>query len=401
MATSPRELISTRAASIESSVTLEITALAASLKAQGKNVIAFAAGEPDLGVPDDINEAAIAAIRAGKGRYTAAAGLPELREAIAARFRRDGFRYQADEVMCTSGAKPAIYEALFVLLNDGDEVIFPSPFWGSYTEIVRAAHGVPIPLKTLPSEDFQPDPAALRRLITPKTRVLLINSPNNPTGTVYTEATLRALAEVVREKDLVVISDDIYDCLVYTGSPYVHLLHVAPDLVDRTIVINSLSKSHSMTGWRVGLVAAPKPVIQTMARVQSQMIGNPPTITQHAALKALAGPPDPARAASLDARRRVLIRLLQEIPELEVPVPRGAFYAFPSVAKYLNRKRRGKPIGTSTEFCRALLEDQLVATVPGDAFGAPEHVRLTYTVPEADIVEGVRRLRAFLLSLER
>ncbi len=388
--------ISRRAAAIASSATLEITAVAAAMKAAGKDVIAFAAGEPDLPVPDDIIERAVQVTKEGRGRYTSAAGLPEVRAAIREKFAKDGYQFGADQVMATAGAKPAIYLALYALVNDGDEVLYPSPFWGSYSEIARSVGAVPVAVPTLPEEDFQPDARRLEAAITPKSRVLLLNSPNNPTGTVYSRETLEAIAAVVRKHDLWVLSDDIYDCLVYTQDKFLNLLHVAPDLAPRVIVINSLSKSHSMTGWRFGIVGGPAVVIEAMGRVASQVSGNPNTISQLAAITALRGKVDPTRVASLNHRRQVLIRELQSIPGLYCPVPRGAFYAFPSIKSFLGKSYRGHTVATSTDFSKLLLQDQLVATVPGDAFGAPDHVRLTYTTPEKDILEGVRRFKAFL-----
>jgi aspartate aminotransferase len=344
-------------------------------------------------------EAAIFAIREGKGRYTAASGLPEVRRAVRDRFERDGYVFPQEQVMVTAGAKAALYMALFALCNEGDEVLYPSPFWGSYSELARAVGAKPVAVATLPEGDFQPDPAKIASAVTPRSRVLLLNSPNNPTGTVYSKDTLLGVADVVRRHDLFVLSDDIYDCLVYTKEPFLNILHVAPDLKDRVIVINSLSKSHSMTGWRFGMVGGPRAVIDAMARVQSQISGNPPTISQIAALTALSGKADPARAASLDHRRKILVDALSRIPGLFCPVPRGAFYAFPSIKSFLGKSHHGQRLATSTDLSKHLLEDQLVATVPGDAFGAPDHIRFTYTTPEAQITEGVRRFAAFLSEL--
>jgi len=394
--TSAQVKLSEKALSIPASITLEVTALAQALKAQGHDVIAFAAGEPDLEAPVAVQDAGIEAIQEGRGRYTAAAGMPSLREAVSRYFETRGLAYPPDQVMATAGAKPALFLALFALLDDGDECIFPSPYWGSYTEIVRAAGGVPRSFPTPVEQDFQPDPDALRAALTDRTRVLMLNSPNNPTGTVYSRETLEALAEVVRERDLCVVTDDIYEHLIYTGEPFANILNVAEDLVDRTVIVNGLSKSHSMTGWRMGFVGGPKPIIAAMSRIQSQIAGNPPTISQHAALAAFADPLPPERLASLDKRRRVLLSELAKIDGLVCPEPRGAFYAFPSIAPWLGRSYKGREISDASDLAKVLLEEKLVATVSGDAFGTPGHLRLTYCTSESNIVEGVGRLAEFL-----
>ena len=390
-----KERLSRKVSAIESSITLEVSAIAGRMRAEGHHVIAFGAGEPDLPTPDVVQDAAVQAIREGRGRYTPAAGIPALREALSARFQADGFPLPADQVMVTAGAKSALFLAFYALLNEGDECVFPAPYWSSYTEMVKAGGGTPVILATSASDDFQPDADRLRETLTDRTRVLLLNSPNNPTGTVYSRETLLAIAEVVRERDLVVITDDIYEHLIYTDEPFTNLLHVAPDLADRTLVINGLSKSHSMTGWRMGFAGGPKALIQAMSRTQSQIAGSPPSITQHAALAAIANPPAPDRLASLDARRRLLMGELAKIDGVTCPEPRGAFYAFPDISAYLGKS--GVP--DAIAFTKALLEAKLVAAVAGDAFGAPGHIRLTYCTSEEDIREGVRRIGELLSEL--
>ena len=391
--------ISTRALSIEGSPTLEISATAAQMRAEGKDVIAFAAGEPDMGTPQLVDDAAIAAIHASKGRYTSAAGLPEVRKAISAKFNADGYDYAPDEVMAVAGAKAGLYMAIYGTVNEGDEVLFPSPFWGSYTELVRAVGGIPKPIPCDASADYQPDPARIAALITPRTRAIMLNSPNNPTGTVYSRKTLEAVAEIVRRHQLMVISDDIYDCLVYSEEPFLNVLKVAPDLRSQCVIVNSLSKSHSMTGWRFGFVGGPKDLIQAMIRVQSQVIGNPHTISQHAALAALKAPIDPARRVSLDARRKLIVSELAAVKDICFPVPRGAFYVFISVERWMGRSFRGQTITSSAQLANILLKDLLLAVVPGEAFGVERHIRLTYTVSEDHIRRGVQRLAEFSREL--
>jgi aspartate aminotransferase len=384
---------------IQSSVTLDVSATAAALRAQGKQVIAFGAGEPDLPVPPLVQEAAHRAVQEGKGRYTPASGLPALREAVAAKFTADGFSLGPDQVIVTAGAKSGLFLALYALLDAGDECIFPAPYWSSYPEIVRGAGGIPKVFPTSASEDFQPHPDVLRAAITDRTKVILLNSPNNPSGTVYARSSLEALADVIRERDLFVISDDIYEHLIYTDEPFVNLLHVAPDLSERVLLVNSLSKSHSMTGWRLGFCGGPKALIAAMGRAQSQMVGNPNAISQYAAMAALGSPIDPERRQNLDRRRHLMLSGIRQLPHVTCPEPRGAFYAFPSIEHYLGRRFAGIPIPDATAFARLFLQERLVATVTGDAFGAPGHIRLTYCTSETEIVEGLGRLASFLDAL--
>lgn len=400
MSTPAEDRLSGKVCAIQSSITLEVSAIAARLKREGHHVIAFGAGEPDLPTPQPVQDAGIDAIRKGLGRYTAAAGLPELRAGIAKRFTDDGYPHEPSEVMITAGAKPALYLAFYALLNDGDECVYPAPFWSSYSEMVRAAGGTPVHFSTSAEMDFQPTVEGLRGVLTDRTRVLLLNSPNNPTGTVYTAETLEAIAEVVRERDLFVLTDDIYQHLIYTDEPFTNILDVAPDLQDRVLIINGLSKSHSMTGWRIGFAGAPAPVIQAMTRVQSQIAGSPPSITQHAALAALDDPSPAGRKESLDQRRRLIIAELAKLDRVVTPEPRGAFYIFPSIAAHLGKTYEGTRIDDANVFSKVLLQEKLVATVAGDAFGAPGHIRLTYCTSEADIVEGVRRLGEMISELK-
>lgn len=392
--------LSQRVQQIEGSTTLEISALAAQLKAEGKPVIAFAAGEPDLPPPTAVQEAAKDAIDKNLGRYTPAAGLPALRAAAAERLTRIGLPHDANETIITSGAKSALYLSLWTLIEPGDEVIILCPYWSSYPVLIEAAGGVPV-LVDSPAEDgFQPDPDRIRAAITPRTRAMMINSPNNPSGAVYTKASMESLAEIVRETDIHVITDDIYDELVYGDDAFVHLLHAAPDLRERVIAINGLSKSHSMTGWRIGYIGAPAQTIAAMGRLQGQIVGNACSISQHAGIAALTTPVDPTRAETMDRRRRFLLERLQGIEGLETPEPHGAFYAFPSVKPWLGRRHRGVELKDSADLAKALLEHHLVATVPGTAFGAPDHLRITYCLARDVLGQGVDRIQSFLDEIE-
>jgi aspartate/methionine/tyrosine aminotransferase len=400
VARSPKDLSSRLASSISASPTLEISSLAAALRAEGRDVIAFAAGEPDLPTPEPVRRAAIRAVEGNQGRYTSAAGLPDLRKAIATRLTRTGTPYGPDEVICTAGGKPAIYEALLAVIEPGEEVLFPTPYWGSYADIVRAARGVPVTFETRVEEGFIPDVGRLAAAVTPRTRLLILNSPNNPTGAVYPHEVLREIAAYVRDSDLLVLSDDIYEHLVYTETPFANILHVAPDLKQRTLLVNGFSKSDSMTGWRLGWTSGPRAAIAAMARIQSQIAGCPSAISQLAALGGIEVPLDPARKASFDRRRRLLVGALQAVPRLRVPVPDGAFYVFPDFSAWLGLRHRGQSMETTEDLSRAMLDERLVATVPGEAFGAPGHLRLTYTCPEDRILEGVERIAGFLNALE-
>jgi aspartate aminotransferase len=392
--------LSDKSERVSESITLAITARAKTLKAAGKDVIAFTAGEPDLPVPESIQRAGIQAIQAGKGVYTNAAGIQELRQLAAERFRAMGLPSEANDVVITPGAKSAIFLALYLLLNDGDEVVFPSPYWGSYSDMTLAAGGRPVPFATSASEDFQPTAAALRQVLSPRTRVIILNSPNNPTGTVYGRETLSEIAVVLREHpEIVILSDDIYDTLIYTSEPFTNIALVAPDLVPRTLTINSLSKSHSMTGWRIGYTTGPRVLTEGMARIQSQIAGSPPAISQYAALDAFRTPLDPSRLEDLDQRRKLMMSELARLPGMPCPEPRGAFYAFPSVAPWIGTWHGETRIDSAAVFAQLLLDHHLVATVSGEAFGVTDHIRLTYTIPSEAISQGIRRIGSFLSEL--
>jgi aspartate aminotransferase len=379
-------------------LTLELTAKAAELRAAGKDVVAFAAGEPDFEVPEHVREAAFSAIREGRGKYTAAMGLPELRRLVSRKFREDGFPFGDDQVIVTSGAKHAIYGALYAVCDPGDEVLFPSPYWNSYPDMVRAVEATPVPVPTRLEDGFEPTAAELASRLTPKSRVLVLNSPNNPTGTVYSRRALEGIAGVVRDAGLVVISDDIYEHLIFDGGAYASLLHVAPDLKDQVIVVNGLSKSHCMTGWRCGFAGGPGQIIAAMGRFQSQATSHPSTITQHAAIAALgSGPPvNRAMVAEFERRRDLMYRLLTAIPGIRCPKPRGAFYAFPDMSAFLGPRAPARGFGTAADLAQALLDEALVAVIPGDSFGAPMNLRFSTTCPAATIEKGMDRVRRFL-----
>jgi len=395
----PKNLVAERLAGIRASATLAVSSQAARLRAEGHDVIAFGAGEPDLETPEPVRDAAIQAIQEGRGRYTAAAGLPELRKAVARKLAASGFDYSWKQVAMSAGAKSAIFESLYVLLNPGEEVIFPSPHWNSYEDMVVAAGGVPVPVPTSRNAGFQVTAEELASKVTPRTKVILVNSPNNPTGAVYTEETLAGIAAVAREYGLAIITDDIYEHLLYTGEPFRNVLSVAPDLAEQTVIVNGFSKSHSMTGWRLGYLAGPSAVVEAVIRLQSQLAGNPNSIAQHGALRGLSQPLDPARVRTYDERRRLMLEGLRAIPGVRCTEPLGAFYTFPDLSAFLGRTHRSVPIESDETLVRLLLEEERVATVPGTAFGAPGHIRLSYACSTPEIEEGLSRIRAFLSRL--
>jgi aspartate aminotransferase len=401
LAGSQRGLTSRRVGAVRNSLTLEITSKAAEMRANGQDVVAFAAGEPDFDVPDYVKEAAFEAIRKGRGKYTHAMGLSDLRKLVSAKFQADGFPFGPDQVIVSSGAKHAIYGALYTVCDPGDEVLFPAPYWNSYPDMVRAVEAVPVPVPTRLEDSYEPDAAALRRALTPKSRALVLNSPNNPTGAVYSRKTLEAIAAVVRDAGLIVISDDIYEHLIFGGGRYLSLLHVAPDLAGQVVVVNGLSKSHCMTGWRCGFAGGPAEIISAMGRFQSQATSHPSAITQHAAIAAL-GPGrqvDHVMIAEFERRRDLIWRLLTAIPGVKCPEPKGAFYVLPDIGAFLHPRAKKRPFKTAADLAPALLEEELVAVVPGDSFGAPQNLRFSYTLSAALIEKGLERVRRFLGKL--
>lgn len=386
---------------VGNSLTLEISSKAAELKAAGKDVVAFAAGEPDFDAPPHVKAAGIKAINDGKGRYTAAMGLTELRKLVAKKLVANGFPYTVDNVIVSSGAKHALYNALYAFCDPGDEVLFASPYWNSYPDMVRAVEGVPVAFPTRIEDGYEIDADALRRALSPRSRCLIINSPNNPTGAVYSRASMEKVAQVVRDAGLVVICDDIYEHLVYADAKYISLLHVAPDLAERVVVINGLSKSHCMTGWRAGYAGGPKSVIEAMGRFQSQATSHASAITQIASMAALedGGLPDPKMIAEYDRRRRLMHARLNAMPGVKCPEPKGAFYALPDISAHLGKTHNGRLLRSAADVAALLLEEDLVATIPGDSFGAPANLRFAYTCSLANIEKGLDRVGNFLAKL--
>ncbi len=392
--------VSARVGSISESATLAVDAKAKALKAAGRPVIGFGAGEPDFPTPDYIVEAAVEACRNPKyHRYTPAGGLPELKAAIAAKTLRDsGYEVEASQVLVTNGGKQAIYQAFAAILDPGDEVIVPAPYWTTYPESIRLAGGVPVPVVADETTGYRVSVEQLEAARTERTKVLLFVSPSNPTGAVYTRAQVEEVGRWAAEHGLWVLTDEIYEHLVYGDAEFCSLPVVVPELADKCIVVNGVAKTYAMTGWRVGWVIGPKDVVKAATNLQSHATSNVSNVAQVAALAAVSG--DLTAVAkmreSFDRRRRTIVRMLNEIDGVECPEPEGAFYAYPSVKALLGKEIRGKRPATSVELAALILDEVEVAVVPGEAFGTPGYLRLSYALGDDDLVEGVSRVQKLL-----
>ncbi|MBE3572935.1 MAG: pyridoxal phosphate-dependent aminotransferase [Moorella humiferrea] len=394
--------IARRAAGISPSPTLAIDAQAKAMKAKGIQVINFSAGEPDFDTPEHIKEAAVAALKAGFTRYTPVAGIPELRQAVCDCLKARGLSYEPADIVVSCGAKHSLYNAMQVLLNEGDEVILCAPYWVSYYEQVKLAGGVPVVVNTDAATDFKLTPDALKAALTPRTKLLILNSPCNPTGVVYSRSELEALAEVILAHDLMVISDEIYAALLYDGLNHHRIASLGPEIKERTIVIDGVSKTYAMTGWRIGYAAAPRAIATAMTDLQSHSTSNPTSIAQKAALAALTGSQEPVTAMRNEfARRRDRILTgLRELPGVECNQPGGAFYVFPFIGKLLGRRFRDRVLNNSTDVAAVLLQEYQVAVVPGVAFGTDPYLRLSYATSMEQIEAGLERLAAFVRELQ-
>jgi aspartate aminotransferase len=387
---------------IEESATLAISAKAKAMRRAGEDVIALAAGEPDFDTPAHIVAAAKQALDAGFTHYTPAPGIPELRAAWAEQVgQKRGVTYQPNQLIVTAGGKQAIFNVIYALVDPGDEVIIPAPYWVSYPEQVRAIGANPIILESSPDQDFKVSSQALRAAITDRTRLLILNSPSNPTGSMYTRDELEALAEVLVEKGVPVLSDEVYDELVY-GQEFTSIASLGEEIYNLTIVSGAVSKTYAMTGWRIGYAAGPADVIAAANRLQSHSTSNPNSIAQKAALAAITGDQSTVETMrqEFDRRRQYMIQRLRAMPGVTCPEPHGAFYTFPRVSSHYGRRYNGEEVDGSLAFCRLLLEHEKVATVPGLAFGDDAHVRLSYATGMAQIEEALNRLERFLNNLE-
>ncbi|WP_246299222.1 pyridoxal phosphate-dependent aminotransferase [Microcella indica] len=397
--TSDSRRIAHRIAAISESATLKVDAQAKALKAAGRPVISFAAGEPDFATPDHIVEAAVEAARDPKNhRYTPAAGLPELREAIAEKTLRDsGLEVPASQVIVTNGGKQAVYEAFQTIVDDGDEVLLPAPYWTTYPEVVRLAGGTPVEVFAGSDQEYLVTVEQLEAARTPRTKALLFVSPSNPTGAVYSPEQTRAIGEWALAHGIWVITDEIYQALTYDGARAVSIVEAVPELAEQCILVNGVAKTYAMTGWRVGWMVGPKDVIAAAANLQSHLSSNVANVSQRAALAALTGPQDAVASMreAFDRRRRLAVAELNAIDGMLTPTPTGAFYVYPDVTGLLGREWHGVTPTTSLELAGLILEKAEVAAVPGEAFGPSGYLRFSYALGDADLLEGIQRLQRF------
>ena len=389
---------------IKPSATIAVTDKARALKAAGMDVIGLGAGEPDFDTPDNIKEAAIRAIREGKTKYTAIDGIPELKAAIALKFKREnGIDYALDEISVGTGGKQVLFNALMATLNPGDEVIIPAPFWVSYPEIVALAGATPVIVRTTMAGNFKMTPEAFEKAITAKTKWVILNSPSNPTGSGYSRADIKGLTDVLmRHPHVWVLTDDMYEHIAYDGFEFATPVQVEPRLKDRALTLNGVSKAYAMTGWRIGFAGGPSHLIKAMAKLQSQSTTNPSTISQWAAVEALTGPQDfiPRNAEIFRERRDLVVSMLNQAKGLHCPRPEGAFYVFPSCEGTLGKTSpKGKPIVTDEDFVTALLEEEGVAVVHGSAFGLSPFFRISYATALPTLEEACNRIQRFCAGL--
>ncbi|MBU6279531.1 MAG: pyridoxal phosphate-dependent aminotransferase [Actinomycetales bacterium] len=396
--------VSDRIAAITESATLAVDAKAKALKAAGRPVIGFGAGEPDFPTPDYIVQAAVDACRDPKWhRYTPAAGLPELREAIAVKTKRDsGLVVAANQVLVTNGGKQALYNAFATLLDPGDEVLLQAPYWTTYPEAIRLAGGVPVIVPSDEATGYRVDVAALEAARTPRTKVLVFVSPSNPTGAVYSPEAVREIGAWAAEHDLWVITDEIYEHLVYGSAQFSSMPVQVPDLTDRCVVVNGVAKTYAMTGWRVGWMIGPTDIIAAATNLQSHATSNVANVSQVAALAAVSGDLSAVEAmkVAFDRRRTLITGLLNAIPGVECPLPEGAFYVYPSVRALVGKTLRGQQIQSSAQLAGMILDEAEVAVVPGEAFGTPGYLRLSYATADSDITEGVGRIAELLGEIQ-
>lgn len=390
---------------VKPSATMATDQKARELKAQGRNIISLGAGEPDFDTPENIKEAAIRAIREGKTKYTTVDGIPELKEAIAAKFAREnGLAYKPSQVNVSPGGKPVIFNAMMATLNPGDEVIVPAPYWVSYPDMVLLAGGTPVFAPTTAASGFKLKPAELEAVITPRTRWLILNSPSNPSGAAYTKDELKGLAEVLlRHPQVWILTDDMYEHLMFDDMTFWTIAQVEPALYERTLTMNGVSKAYAMTGWRIGYAAGPEPLIKLMAKVMSQSTSNPCSVSQYAAVEALNGTQDfiKPNAALFQKRRNLVVSMLNQASGLECPTPEGAFYVYPSCEKLIGRTApSGRVIGSDQDFANELLETEGVAVVFGAAFGLSPFFRISYATSEAVLEDACGRIQRFCAAVK-
>ena len=394
---------SKKAMNITPSITLAITAKAKELKGAGVDVVSFGAGEPDFNTPKNIMDAAIKSMEEGKTKYTPTSGIIELREAICKKLKEDNnLSYNSNQIIVSTGAKQCLADAFMAILNPGDEVIVPIPYWVSYPELIKLADGVPVFVEGKEENDYKYTLESLNKVVNDNTKAIIINSPNNPTGTVYSIEELKEIAEFAQKHDLIIISDEIYEKLIYDGKKHVSVASLSEDAYNRTIVINGFSKSYAMTGWRLGYAAGNAEVIKLMTSVQSHVTSNTNSIAQYAGVEALNGPKDEIEkmVKKFEERRNLMIDRIKSITGLSIIRPEGAFYVMINLENYLGKSINENVINNSVDFSRELLEHEKVAVIPGSAFGLDKYIRLSYATSEELILKGLDRIESFLNKLK-
>ncbi|MDU2753782.1 MAG: pyridoxal phosphate-dependent aminotransferase [Clostridium sp.] len=394
---------SKKAMNITPSITLAITAKAKELKGAGVDVVSFGAGEPDFNTPKNIMDAAIKSMEEGKTKYTPTSGIIELREAICKKLKEDNnLSYNSNQIIVSTGAKQCLADAFMAILNPGDEVIVPIPYWVSYPELIKLADGVPVFVEGKEENDYKYTLESLNKVVNDNTKAIIINSPNNPTGTVYSIDELKDIAEFAQKHDLIIISDEIYEKLIYDGKKHVSVASLSEDAYNRTIVINGFSKSYAMTGWRLGYAAGNAEVIKLMTSVQSHVTSNTNSIAQYAGVEALNGPKDEIEkmVKKFEERRNLMIDRIKSITGLSIIRPEGAFYVMINLENYLGKSINENVINNSVDFSRELLEHEKVAVIPGSAFGLDKYIRLSYATSEELILKGLDRIESFLNKLK-
>lgn len=395
--------LSNKAKKVKPSSTLAITAKAKELKAKGLDVVGFGAGEPDFNTPENINDVAIEAIKTGFTKYTPASGTVDLKEAVSKKFKEfNGLDYEPNQIVISNGGKHSLTNVFSAILNPGDEVIIPAPYWLSYPEIVKLADGVPVFVRGGKEQGYKVTVEQLQAVTTDKTKALILNTPNNPTGMIYTKEELEAIAKYVVDNDIYVVSDEMYEHLVYNGNKHVSIASLGEEIYKRTITVSGVSKSYAMTGWRIGYTGSSAEIAKLMSSIQSHQTSNPNSIAQKATTEALNGPQDTVKAMvkEFDKRRQYMYDRVSKMPYVDALEPLGAFYVFIDLGEALKKEYKGQVIGTSAEFARILIDDYNVAVIPCADFGFDDHIRLSYAISLEQIEKGLNRIEEFLNSLK-
>ena len=395
--------LSKKAGNISPSITLSITAKANELKKQGVDVVSFGAGEPDFNTPENIINAAIKAMKDGKTKYTPAGGILELKETICKKFKKDNnLDYKPSQITISTGAKQCLANAFMAILNPGDEVLIPIPYWVSYPELVKLADGVPVFVETKKENNYKYTVEDLEKAVTDKTKAILINSPNNPTGTIYHEDELLKIADFAKKHNLLIVSDEIYEKLIYDGKKHVSIASLNEDAFNRTLVINGVSKTYAMTGWRLGYIAASEEITKIMTSIQSHMTSNVNTIAQYATIEALNGPVEELKnmVSEFENRRNFMVDKLSKISGVSIIKPSGAFYIMVDISDYFNTVFKGQKIENSLDFAKVLLDEEKVAVIPGAGFGLDNYIRLSYATSMKVIETGIDRISTFLSKIK-